>query len=128
RLSLSPSAPSSSRRKMKQRRLFAPLVALLLFFGLAAAQTPANTEIVNQASATFLDSAGQERSTTSNQVITIVQQVYALSLTPSETTSVLGETGQTKYGLPGGVVYFNFVLTNEGNGTDSPSLAIDGDD
>ncbi|MFN3368127.1 MAG: hypothetical protein ACK4G4_10650 [Thermus sp.] len=52
------------------------VLILALVLGLAlAAGTPAGTAIQNQASASYIDSAGQPRTTTSNLVTTIVQQV-----------------------------------------------------
>jgi uncharacterized repeat protein (TIGR01451 family) len=102
------------------------LKALLLGFGLALlvlgtalAMTPAGTQIQNQASASYIDSAGQPRTTTSNLVVTVVQQVYSFTITPDGTESA---PGQIKAALPGGQVVFNYVVTNTGNGTDTINL------
>jgi CHASE3 domain sensor protein len=55
----------------------------LLALGTALAMTPAGTQIQNQASASYIDSAGQPRTTTSNLVVTVVQQVYSFTITPN---------------------------------------------
>ncbi|MDT7920379.1 MAG: hypothetical protein RQ868_07265, partial [Meiothermus sp.] len=103
-------------------RLFALLVAALILFGaVMAQQTPAGTNISNQASASYIDSAGQPRTTTSNQVITVVQQVYSFTITPNGNNE--NSPGQTKTALPGGQVIFNYVVTNTGNGTDTINLS-----
>ncbi|MGQ9735240.1 MAG: hypothetical protein ACUVUP_01380 [Thermaceae bacterium] len=83
------------------RRSFGFVGILVLLLGLALAMAPAGTQITNQASATYIDSAGQPRTTTSNQVVTVVQQVYSftIGLDGSE-----DNPGQTKTALPGGQV------------------------
>ena len=91
----------------------------LLALGTALAMTPAGTQIQNQASASYIDSAGQPRTTTSNLVVTVVQQVYSFTITPDGTESA---PGQIKAALPGGQVIFNYVVTNTGNGTDTINL------
>ena len=68
---------------MKRVGFISLLLALVL--GLAYAMTPAGTAIQNQASASYIDSANQPRTATSNLVTTIVQQVYAFSITPNGT-------------------------------------------
>ncbi len=83
-------------------------VSLLFSFN-AVALTESGTVIKNQAGATYRDSAGIERNTTSNLVETIVQPVAAMTLTNS----------QSKLGAAGGTVTFNHVLTNTGNVTDT---------
>jgi hypothetical protein len=92
----------------------------LLVLGTALAMTPAGTQIQNQASASYIDSAGQPRTTTSNLVVTVVQQVYSFTITPDGTESA---PGQIKAALPGGQVVFNYVVTNTGNGTDTINLS-----
>ncbi len=92
----------------------------LSVFGLAfAAGTPKDTPITNTASATYV-SGGTSKTTVSNTVTTIVQQVYSLTITPDGTETT---PGQTKSALPGAPVYFNYVLTNTGNGPDTFNLA-----
>ena len=101
-------------------KLFALLVAALILFGaVMAQQTPAGTNISNQASASYIDSAGQARTTTSNQVITVVQQVYSFSITPDGTQAA---PGQTRSALAGAPVYFTYTVSNTGNGTDTINL------
>ena len=93
--------------------LLAFLMMLLLTSGLAGAvPPPAGTSIGNQASATYTDASGINRSITSNLVQTIVQQVASLTLTtPGAQTST-----------PGSVVYYPHTVTNTGNGSDSFTL------
>lgn len=101
-------------------KLFALLVAVLVLFGaVMAQQTPAGTNISNQASASYIDSAGQARTTTSNQVITVVQQVYSFSITPDGTQAA---PGQTRSALAGAPVYFTYTVSNTGNGSDTINL------
>ena len=91
----------------------------LSVFGLAlAAGTPKGTSITNTAAATYT-SAGVPKTTFSNPVTTVVQQVYSLTITPDGTEAV---PGQTKSALPGAPVYFNYILTNTGNGPDTFTL------
>ena len=101
------------------------LVLLLcaLFMGFAtslAAGTEANTSIINQASATYTDSLNAPQSTTSNSVTTIVQQVYSFTITPNGASPAA--PGQTETALPGAPVYFNYTVTNTGNGDDTITL------
>jgi uncharacterized repeat protein (TIGR01451 family) len=93
----------------------------LLALGTALATTPAGTQIQNQASASYIDSAGQPRTTTSNLVVTVVQQVYDFTITPNGTESA---PEQIRTALPGGQVIFNYVVTNTGNGTDTINLNL----
>lgn len=97
-------------------------ITALMGLGLALAATPAGTAIQNQASASYVDSAGQPRTTTSNLVVTVVQQVYSLTLTPNGANEA--NPGQTRQGLPGSQVLFNYTLTNTGNGTDTFALSL----
>jgi uncharacterized repeat protein (TIGR01451 family) len=97
----------------------------LLVLGTALAMTPAGTQIQNQASASYIDSAGQPRTTTSNLVVTVVQQVYSFTITPDGTETDPPPPpgpGQIKTALPGGQVIFNYVVKNTGNGTDTINL------
>lgn len=79
-----------------------------------AAAPPAGAVIGNQASATYTDSANQQKTATSNLVETTVQQVgsYTLDQDNTKTAAV---------GIP---VYMPHVLTNTGNGTDSFKLTL----
>ncbi len=93
----------------------------LLALGTALAMTPAGTQIQNQASASYIDSAGQPRITLSNLAITVVQQVYGLTITPNGSQT---SPGQTKVAPPGADVFFSYLVTNTGNGTDTINLSI----
>ena len=109
------------------RSVFAVLLALALAVAFAQ-QTPAGTQIQNQATAQYVDSSGETQTTNSNQVVTIVQQVYDVAITP-DSTGTPGETdfvsGQSQDATPGSTVYFPYTLTNEGNGADSFDLTSD---
>lgn len=74
---------------------------------------PANTQIGNQASATYIDNGGNSQSITSNTVQTIVQQVAGVDITQGIVQTV----------SPGGQVSFKHTITNTGNGVDSFTLS-----
>lgn len=80
-----------------------------------AVAPPANTQIGNQASATYTDAGNTQRTATSNLVITIVQQVSSFTLTTD---------GQAKFAAPGGQVIYPHTVTNTGNGTDTFTLGV----
>lgn len=93
------------------------LTALLLAFvslsflyasNAIAAPAPANAVIGNQASATYVDSAGVTRPVTSNTVQTTVQQVKSFTLTQSGAKTVPANQQ----------VCYPHTITNTGNGTD----------
>jgi len=93
--------------------------ALVLAIGLVAigidahaAATPAGTSIINQATATYIDSTLAARSATSNTVTTIVQQV----------ASVTVSAGTAKAGSVNGQVVYAHTITNNGNGADNFTL------
>jgi len=92
--------------------------ALALAIGLstvalqAGAATPAGTSIINQATATYIDSTLAARSATSNTVTTIVQQVASVSVS----------AGTSKNGSINGQVTYAHTITNNGNGADTFSL------
>lgn len=97
------------------------LVGLFLVFGVLFSFTstdvfaqvpPANTQIGNQASATYVDNGGNNQSITSNTVQTIVQQVAGVDISP----------GISLTASPGGQVTFPHTITNTGNGVDSYNL------
>jgi uncharacterized repeat protein (TIGR01451 family) len=90
-------------------------IAALINWNTQGALPPAGTSIGNQASATYKDASGVERTATSNEAITIVQQVAAFTLTQDN----------TKPGAPGGQVIFPHTLQNTGNGTDTFALTVE---
>jgi len=81
-----------------------------------SATPPAGSSIGNQASATYTDGSGTQRTATSNTTTTYVQQVASLLLTQDNTKPV----------SPGGQVDFPHTLKNTGNGPDTYSLVIGG--
>lgn len=93
------------------------LTGLLALGGLAAAQgqTPAGTEITNQATAVFDPTTpGGPDSAVSNVVRTTVQAVCAVSVTPDGTPEQPGQTASLPYG---GRTVFAYSLVNAGNQT-----------
>lgn len=92
----------------------AGLLLASLCLSVAFAATPAGTVIKNQASASYKDSNGVVRYTTSNIVETLIQQVAALQLTQDQNRPVAA----------GNQVFFSHTITNTGNGADSFSLAV----
>ncbi len=79
-----------------------------------SATPPAGSSIGNQASATYTDGSGTQRTATSNTTTTYVQQVASLTLTQDNTKPV----------SPGGQVDFPHTLKNTGNGQDTYALSI----
>lgn len=89
------------------------LIALAIAGALATpvlAQTPADTTISNQASASYSDGTNTYN-TVSNTVTVIVSKVSGLAITPDAGSNPTVVTGQT------GVLY-NFTVTNTGNFSD----------
>ena len=82
--------------------------------GVLFAATEAGTIIKNQASASYRDTQGVRRITTSNVVETVIRQVAAVELTIS----------QTKPGIAGHEVSFSHTLVNTGNGDDQFDLTV----
>ena len=84
------------------------------------AQTKANTKIVNQASAVY-KFQGQEYQTDSNLVITQVQPVYGLDISPDGSVA---SPGQSFYGIRGSETLLPYVLVNTGNEVDHYTLNV----
>jgi hypothetical protein len=93
-------------------RLIALVAIAGAMFGQSFGQTTsADTQIQNQATATYSDSSGGSYSTVSNTVIVTVAKVSGLAITPDGTSDpgvVAGQTG----------LLFNFVVANTGNFSD----------
>ena len=96
------------------RRIIAAfLLVTFLSWNVQAAPPPAGSSIGNQASATYTDGSGNQRTALSNVTLTFVQQIAALTLNQT----------QTKNASPGGQVVFPHTLVNTGNGNDAFTLA-----
>jgi len=78
---------------------------------------PAGTQIVNQASIRFVDTGGEIRTVTTNEVFLLVRQVYSSTLSED----------RTREGAASKTVVFYHSLTNTGNGTESYTLRIEND-
>ena len=99
------------------------IVAMLLFSDLHcawSAQTPANTVIQNQSTATY-HWEGRDYGIASNSVQNVVAPQYGLLITPDGTVA---KPGMTALGDPGRSIYFPYTLTNTGNITDSFDLEL----
>lgn len=116
------------------RTTFLLVFAWLLLPVAIGAGTPAGTNIQNIATASYVDSAGIARTTQSNQVVTVVQQVYSLSVLQNsldafgDPTSIEGDVAtysSNDVAAPGTASVFPYDLINTGNGTDTFALAID---
>lgn len=113
--------------KTHPRKIGVWLSALLLVLssvgvGLNAA-TPAGTQIRNQASATYTDSAGRSQTSTSNEVINIVAAIYSLEILPNQAdeglvASFTGAPALSQATAAGNIVYYSYYLTNQSNVAD----------
>ncbi|GIW22048.1 MAG: hypothetical protein KatS3mg068_1055 [Candidatus Sericytochromatia bacterium] len=120
---------SKIKLKKESSKLTSLLTALLLVtpFSLVGVQkeakavgTPAGTVIGNQATATYEDSQNNSYTSTSNLVTTTVTAVYGFTITPNGTEA---SPGQQQNATPGGIVYYPYTLTNNGNATDSFTIS-----
>lgn len=103
--------PRLTPRKTALSRLIALLTIGCALLTQAYGQTAADTQILNQASATYSDGSGGSYSTVSNTVIVTVAKVSGLTITPDgalDPSVVAGQTG----------VLFSFRVTNTGNFSD----------
>lgn len=90
-----------------------------LITGTFAQQTAADTQIQNQASASYADGNGNNFSSVSNTVTIIVAKVAGLVITPDGQTNSNVVPGQTN-------VTFTFRVTNVGNFTDQVRFLASG--
>lgn len=102
---------------------FRTFIGLLLTFTVLtnaiAQQTGADTQIQNQASATYSDGNGNSFSSVSNTVTITVAKVAGLAITPDGQTNTSVVPGQTN-------VTFTFRVTNTGNFTDQVRFLASG--
>lgn len=86
-------------------------LSALLPAGVFAAP-PAGAIIGNQATASYTDAGGNDRTTTSNLVETTITQIAGVDV----------EANQTRTAAPGSTVYLPHTVTNTGNGNDVYNL------
>lgn len=91
---------------------------LAIFSPIYAQTTPAGTAVTNQATASFVDSAGVQ-SAFSNVIRSTVLPVYALALSPPGTVA---SPAYVLAGAAGDTVYCRFTLDNLGNSLDSMTV------
>lgn len=106
----------------RQTHIIARFLLVFTIFAAAfalAVGTQAGEEITNQATVKYIDSSNNPQTTNSNQVITVVKQIYSLSLV---TDGTVAAPGQFQDVTPGSIVYYPYTLTNTGNGSDSFTL------
>lgn len=112
-------------RKAAQLALARMIVVLTItcaFYSQALAQTAADTQISNTATAVYSDGGGGTYNTSSNTVIVIVSKVSGLTITPDVTNGSSDPAvvpGQSN-------VRFNFTVTNSGNFTDDVRFLANG--
>ena len=106
----------TSFRGVAVRVVFFLATFIILFGGgsKANAAPTAGTVIGNQATATYQDTTGTSRTTSSNLVLTTVSQVKSFTLTADG----------AKTAAPGQTVYYPHTITNTGNGTDTYTLNV----
>lgn len=88
------------------------MAGILMATSSANAYTRAGTDITNVASAVYVDQTGQQFTTPSNQVITTVQEICGMDITPSGSAP---SYAHQQSAAPGQVVYYQYTLTNAGN-------------
>jgi hypothetical protein len=100
-------------------RMIVLIAIACAFLGQALAQTAADTQIQNQASASYSDGSGGSYTTVSNTVSVAVAKVSGLTITPDaqvDPNVVAGQTG----------ILFSFRVTNTGNFPDQVSFLAAG--
>jgi uncharacterized repeat protein (TIGR01451 family) len=119
-------------------RQFVKILAVLGLAGftlLAMAQTntAGGTTISNTATATFTDSGGVTRNSTSNTVTTTVQTVYAFNiepdtaptqLNPSTTPTFVNPTSNNNTAAAGATTTFNYTIVNNTNNGTGDTLPV----
>lgn len=100
-------------------RVIATIAIACAIFSQAYGQTAADTQIQNQASATYSDGSGGSYSTVSNTVIVTVAKVSGLTITPDGATDPNVVPGQAG-------VLFSFRVTNTGNFIDQVRFLVSG--
>ncbi len=130
---------------MKQVIKVLAVLALTGFAVLSLAQnTTAGTVISNTATATFVDSGGATRNTTSNTVTTTVQTVYSFNIEPDDTnaptatttfpglaesdslnnTSATDSTNTAYTGSITADTAFSYIVTNNTNSTSAANQVV----
>lgn len=98
-----------SEKKSLRTSLGVVCFSILLQNTAQSAPPRAGTTIVNQATIVYIDENGTEQSTTTNEVILFVQQVFSAELT----------NDVSRISIPDAEPEFVHTLTNTGNGSDN---------
>ncbi|MEK7434876.1 MAG: hypothetical protein AABZ74_17210 [Cyanobacteriota bacterium] len=95
----------------------------MLFSPKAEAATAAGVTIGNIAVASYEDAANNKYTTNSLQVTTVVQSVYSFDIDKDGTLAAPNALVQ-KTVTPGGIIYYQYKITNTGNAPDNYTLDI----
>ena len=115
----------SARLGTRWRALLVVSFVLVSVASASNRKTPAGTIIRNQAAMEFANLAGDRLSATSNEVVMIVGEVYAIEVLPdggSGAEPYPDQPGQTYRAVAGRQVALPYLLQNQGNALDSATL------
>lgn len=101
------------------------LLSTMLFSPKAEAATAAGVTIGNIAVASYEDAASNKYTTNSLQVTTVVQSVYSFDI-DKDGTKVAPNALVQKTVTPGGIIYYQYKITNTGNAPDNYTLNTTG--
>lgn len=101
------------------------LLSTMLFSPKAEAATAAGVTIGNIAVASYEDAANNKYTTNSLQVTTVVQSVYSFDI-DKDGTKLLPNALVQKTVTPGGIIYYQYKITNTGNAPDNYTLDTTG--
>jgi len=101
------------------------LLSTMLFSPKAEAVTAAGVTIGNIAVASYEDAANNKYTTNSLQVTTVVQSVYSFDI-DKDGTKLLPNALVQKSATPGGIIYYQYKITNTGNAPDNYTLDTTG--
>jgi trimeric autotransporter adhesin len=112
------------------------LTGFLFSSSVFAQATRAGERIENTATATYTDSSGVPQVTTSLAAVTVVSQVFRLTITPDSAPGAADDAATNfaagvpalsnqENSLPNGSVNFGYIVTNPGNGDDTYTLNVE---